>query len=217
MWSKCSHQPYCENIFRMLLGKFQMTANCYGGSNVAYMLILHSKYCINVPIGSRSNTWSGNIWNVPNLLSAGKWQVPSTRAYNVLKMFLLISRPPRPQCLLALHDRIISFVPQNTISPHGNDTTLVIPLNLHTVGIIDNVNGVTNVQRMAVVTMSLTPRTSPSMRGASLDEQHWTTRCSAGKHRCLTENRWRRMHQRTLGEYQIQSWRWCGCLDANAH
>ena len=49
------------------------------------------------PIGSRSNTWSGNIWNVPNLLLAGKWWVPSTRAYNVLKMFLLVSRPPRPQ------------------------------------------------------------------------------------------------------------------------
>ena len=74
-----------------------MTANCYGGSNVAYMLILHSKYCINVPIGSRSNTWSGYIWNVPNLLLADKWQVPSTRAYNVLKMFLLVSRPPCPQ------------------------------------------------------------------------------------------------------------------------
>ena len=98
MWSKCSHQPYGENIFRMLLGKFQMTANCYGRSNVAYMLILHSKYCINVPIGSRLNTWSGYIWNVPNLLSAGKWQVPSTRAYNVLKMFSLVSRPPCPQC-----------------------------------------------------------------------------------------------------------------------
>ena len=77
-----------------------MTANCYGGSNVAYMLILHSKCCINVLIGSRLNTWSGYIWNVPNLLSVGKWRVPSTRAYNVLKMFLLVSRPPRPQWLL---------------------------------------------------------------------------------------------------------------------
>ena len=83
-----------------MLGKFQTTANCYGGSNVVYMLMLHSKYCINVPIGSRSNTWSENIWNVPNLLLAGKWQVPSTRAYNVLKMFLLVSRPPCPQWLV---------------------------------------------------------------------------------------------------------------------
>ena len=97
MWSKCSHQPYGDNIFRMSLGKFQMTANCYRWSNVVYMLMLHSKCCINVPIGSMSNTWSGYIWNVPNLLSAGKWWVPSTRAYNVLKMFSLVSRPPRPQ------------------------------------------------------------------------------------------------------------------------
>ena len=29
----------------------------------------------------------------------GKWWVPSTRAYNVLKMFSLVSRPPHPQCL----------------------------------------------------------------------------------------------------------------------
>ena len=57
------------------------------------------KCCINVPIGSRSNTWSGNIWNVPNLLLVGKWWVPSTRAYNVLKMFSLVSRPPHPQCI----------------------------------------------------------------------------------------------------------------------
>ena len=28
----------------------------------------------------------------------GKWQVLSTRACNVLKVFLLVSRPPRPQC-----------------------------------------------------------------------------------------------------------------------
>ena len=56
------------------------------------------KSCINVPIGSRLNIWSGNIWNVPNLLLVGKWWVPSTRAYNVLKMFSLVSRPPCPQC-----------------------------------------------------------------------------------------------------------------------
>ena len=111
MWSKCSHQPYGENIFRMSLGKFQMTANCYGGSNVAYMLILHSKYCINVPIGSRLNTWSGNIWNVPNLLLVGKWWVPSTRAYNVLKMFSLVSRPPRPQWL-----RYLSAIAKTEVS-----------------------------------------------------------------------------------------------------
>ena len=100
MWSKCSHQPYGGNILRMLLGKFQMIANCYGGSNVLHMLILHSKCSINVPT---SCVWPGtcrNIWNVPNLLSVGKWQVPSTRAYNVLKMFSLVSRPPRPQWVI---------------------------------------------------------------------------------------------------------------------
>ena len=80
----------------MLLGKFQMTANCYGWSNVADMLMLHSKCCINVPIGSKLNTWSGFIWNVPNLLSVDKWRVPLTRAYNVLKMFSLVSRPLTP-------------------------------------------------------------------------------------------------------------------------
>ena len=98
IWSKCSHQSYGENIFRMSLGKFQMTVNWYRQSNVVYMLMLHSRCCINVPIGSRLNTWSGNIWDVPNLLLAGKWWVPSTRAYNVLKMFSLVSRPPHPQC-----------------------------------------------------------------------------------------------------------------------
>ena len=61
------------------------------------------------PIGSRSNTWSGNIWNVPNLLLAGKWWVPSTRAYNVLKMFLLVSRPPRPQCLQARNEDLVTI------------------------------------------------------------------------------------------------------------
>ena len=75
-----------------------MIANCYGGSNVLHMLILHSKCSINVPT---SCVWPGtcrNIWNVPNLLSAGRWQVLSTRACNVLKMFSLVSRPPCPQC-----------------------------------------------------------------------------------------------------------------------
>ena len=83
--------------FSESLGKFQMTANCYGGLNVVYMLMLHSKCCIDVLIGSRSNTQSGYIWNVPNLLLVGKWQVPSTRACNVLKMLSLVSRPPHPQ------------------------------------------------------------------------------------------------------------------------
>ena len=59
----------------MLLGKFQITVNYYRQSNVVCMLMLHSKCCINVPIGSRLNTWSENIWNIPNLLSAGKWWV----------------------------------------------------------------------------------------------------------------------------------------------
>ena len=45
-----------------------------------------------------------STWNLQehlectNLLSAGKWQVLSTRVCNVLKMFSLVSRPPRPQC-----------------------------------------------------------------------------------------------------------------------
>ena len=100
MGFKCSHWACGRNILRMWLGKFQMIANCYGGSNVSHMLILHSKCCINVPTGSRSYTWTGNIWNVPNLLLAGKWWVPSTSAYNILKMFLLVSRPPCPQWVL---------------------------------------------------------------------------------------------------------------------
>ena len=82
----------------MLLDKFQMIANCYRGSNVLHMLILHSKCSINVPTSCVRPGTCRNIWNVPNLLSVGKWQVLSTRACNVLKMFLLVSRPPRPQC-----------------------------------------------------------------------------------------------------------------------
>ena len=85
------------------MDKFQIIANCCGGSNVLHMLILHPKCSINVPT---SCVWPGtcrNIWNVPNLLLAGKWQVLSTRACNVLKMFLLISRPPRPQCKSRTH------------------------------------------------------------------------------------------------------------------
>ena len=102
MWSKCSHQPCGGNILRMLLDKFQMITNCYGGSNVLHMLILHSKCSINVPTSCVQPGTCRNIQNVPNLLSAGKWQVLSTRAYNVLKMFSLVSRPPRPQWLQIL-------------------------------------------------------------------------------------------------------------------
>ena len=76
-----------------------MIANCYGGSNVLHMLILHSKCSINVPTSCVRPGTCRNIWNVPNLLSAGKWQVLSTRACNVLNMFSLVSRPPRPQCM----------------------------------------------------------------------------------------------------------------------
>ena len=83
----------------MLLDIFEMIANCYGGSNVLYMLILHLKCCINVPLSCVQPGTCRNIWNVPNLLLAGKWWVHSTRACNVLKMFSLVSRPPRPQCL----------------------------------------------------------------------------------------------------------------------
>ena len=88
-----------------------MIANCCGGSNVLHMLILHSKCSINIPT---SCVWPGtcrNIWNVPNLLLAGKWQVLSTRACNVLKMFSLVSRPSHPWCLfrflLSLFDHLL--------------------------------------------------------------------------------------------------------------
>ena len=81
----------------MLLDKFQMIANCYGGSNALHMLILHSKCSINVPTSCVQPGTCRNIWNLPNLLLAGKWQVLSTRACNVLNMFLLVSRPPCPQ------------------------------------------------------------------------------------------------------------------------
>ena len=77
-----------------------MIASCYGGSNVLHMIILHSKCCINVPTSCVQPGTCRNIWNVPNLLLVGKWQVLSTRACNVLKMFSLVSRPPCPQCIL---------------------------------------------------------------------------------------------------------------------
>ena len=80
-----------------------MIANCYGGSNILHMLILHSKCSINVPTSCVQPGTCRNIWNVPNLLSVGKWQVLSTRACNVLKMFSLVSRPPHPQCRQCLH------------------------------------------------------------------------------------------------------------------
>ena len=91
----------------MLLDKFQMIANCYGGSNVLHMLILHSKCSINIPTSCVRPGTCRNIWNVPNLLLAGKWQVLSTRACNVLKMFLLVSRPPHPQCMANMQHPII--------------------------------------------------------------------------------------------------------------
>ena len=43
-----------------------------------HMLILHSKCSINVPTSCVQPGTCRNIWNVPNLLSAGKWQVLST-------------------------------------------------------------------------------------------------------------------------------------------
>ena len=63
-----------------------------------------------------------NIWNVPNLLSAGKWQVLSTRACNVLKMFLLVSRPPRPQCDPIQDNRILDQ------AQYGRRVCTVVPL-----------------------------------------------------------------------------------------
>ena len=92
---------------------------------------------INVPIGSRSNTWSGNIWNVPNLLSAGKWWVPSTRAYNVLKMFLLVSRPPCPQWVVNVHFKtsktFLTLLTQSTLAiSFGRHSPLSTPVNFQT-------------------------------------------------------------------------------------
>ena len=72
--------------FQNVVGKFQMTANCYRQSNVVYMLMLHSKCCINVPIGSRLNT----------LLECTQSVIGGRGGY-VLKMFSLVSRPPHPQ------------------------------------------------------------------------------------------------------------------------
>ena len=114
-----------------------MTANCYRQSNVVYMLMLHSKCCINVLIASRSNTWSGNIWNIPNLLSAGKWWVPSTRAYNVLKMFLLVSRPPCPQWVVNVHFKMsktfLTLLTQSTLAISlGRHSPLSTPVNFQT-------------------------------------------------------------------------------------
>ena len=95
------------------------------------------KCCINVPIGSRSNTWSGNIWNIPNLLSAGKWWVPSTRAYNVLKMFLLVSRPPCPQWVVNVHFKMsktfLTLLTQSTLAISlGRHSPLSTPVNFQT-------------------------------------------------------------------------------------
>ena len=111
MWSWCSqNEPIVIMMFPKRTNCDQdvlKTNQCDQNVPINHMVKTFSechwgnfKCCINVPIGSRSNTWSGNIWNVPNLLSVGKWWVPSTRAYNVLKMFSLVSRPPCPQCLL---------------------------------------------------------------------------------------------------------------------
>jgi len=41
---------------------------------------------------------------------------------------------------LALHDRIISFVLQSTVPPHCDNSTFVIPLDVHAVRIIGNVD-----------------------------------------------------------------------------
>ena len=48
---------------------------------------------------------------------------------------------------LALRDRVISFILQSTVPPHGDDPTFVIPLNVRAVRIIgdmDRVNRVVN-------------------------------------------------------------------------
>ena len=51
---------------------------------------------------------------------------------------------------LAFRNRVISFVLQCTVLPHGNNPTFVVPLNVHAVGIIgdvDRVNRVINCNR----------------------------------------------------------------------
>ena len=107
-----------------------------------HMLILHSKCSINVPISCVQPGTCRNIWNVPNLLSVGKWWVHSTRAYNVLKMFSLVSRPPRPQCKKRIHSstyrsldlghRMVKSRPHHADQLTGNvdrlrRSTLIVP------------------------------------------------------------------------------------------
>ena len=46
---------------------------------------------------------------------------------------------------LALCNRVISFVLQSTVPPHGDDSTFVIPLDVHAVGIIGDVDRVNRV------------------------------------------------------------------------
>ena len=46
---------------------------------------------------------------------------------------------------LALRNRVISFVLQSTVPPHGDNPTFVVPLNVCSVGIIGNVDRVNRV------------------------------------------------------------------------
>ena len=113
-----------------------MITKCYGGSNVLHMLILHLKCSINVPTSCVQPGTCRNIWNVPNLLLAGKWWVPSTRACNVLKMFLLVSRPPHPQCVFVAPPTEDS----SCYSPRAVNQ-LLVPNSYHPVSLV-NINSV---------------------------------------------------------------------------
>ena len=90
----------------------------------------HLKQISNVPIGHVVETFSECHWgnfkcciNVPNLLLAGKWWVPSTRAYNVLKMFSLVSRPPRPQW-----DQLVPTITASRNSCHQDHLPLSVSI-----------------------------------------------------------------------------------------
>ena len=154
-----------------------MIANCYGGSNVLHMLILHSKCSIDVPTSCVQPGTCRNIWNVLNLLLAGKWQVLSTRAYNVLKMFSLVSRPPCPQCH-RFRTRLLNFrrrrrrrfflepLPfgRSKLVPIRNPFELEEALIDHLLGVVGNYGRRLYQHRLADVEMTPLPKSEISNR-----------------------------------------------------
>ena len=86
IFSKCSHWAHSKNILKILLGKFQMVANCYGWLHMRHMLKLQSKHRKNVLTNPRSNTCCGYISNVSYMPSPWNLWAHSTKALNVLNM-----------------------------------------------------------------------------------------------------------------------------------